>query len=343
MLILCLSRGYIVNLDDCIKIYNQRFGAIMSHPIAHYAVESLKIQAANMGFYTMKNMWFISNNLQNRDGIGISFHVDKKEHVGELSKWSHNHDYFELGYMYKGSCVNYFENESIELNEGDIILLNPNVKHRIAFNNEDACLIEISLAKSVVNNSTITQLTDNNLFSEYFIDYFYQVSRIREYMFFKSAAKDGLERFIEDIVVEITHQEIGYIKTCEALLIIIFARLARMFSKYMGENTNQYEHMVSNIILYIAENYKDVTIEVVAQHFNYSPRYIYQIIKKHTNKRFVEIQQDFKLEKAKEFLEQTHLPVSQIAEMVGFNDASYLHKVFKNKYGITPSECRDKN
>ena len=39
--------------------------------------------------------------------------------------------------------------------------------------------------------------------------------------------------------------------------------------------------------------------------------------------------------------QELKLPVKEIARAVGFNDALYLSKVFRRKFGITPSEYRN--
>jgi AraC-like DNA-binding protein len=47
-----------------------------------------------------------------------------------------------------------------------------------------------------------------------------------------------------------------------------------------------------------------------------------------------------RLEKAKELLETSDIPVSEVAFQTGFNSPSNFAKVFSEKYGITPSQFR---
>ncbi len=48
------------------------------------------------------------------------------------------------------------------------------------------------------------------------------------------------------------------------------------------------------------------------------------------------------LEKVKALLLDTQLPLRQIADVSGYNDPSYLGKVFRREVGITPQQFRDK-
>jgi len=45
-------------------------------------------------------------------------------------------------------------------------------------------------------------------------------------------------------------------------------------------------------------------------------------------------------EKAKDFLMNPHYQIEEIANNVGFSDASYFTKVFKKFEGITPTQFR---
>ena len=51
------------------------------------------------------------------------------------------------------------------------------------------------------------------------------------------------------------------------------------------------------------------------------------------NHRFIRV---FRMEKAKELLENTTMKNYEIAEKVGFSDESYFSKVFKKMTGMTP-------
>ena len=41
-----------------------------------------------------------------------------------------------------------------------------------------------------------------------------------------------------------------------------------------------------------------------------------------------------------ELLEQTDIPISEIAERTGFGNSNYFYTVFKRQYSITPTEYR---
>ena len=51
---------------------------------------------------------------------------------------------------------------------------------------------------------------------------------------------------------------------------------------------------------------------------------------------------EFKMESACNYLKNYTLSTEKIAEIIGYNDLSYLHKVFKKNFLMTPKEYRTK-
>ena len=48
-----------------------------------------------------------------------------------------------------------------------------------------------------------------------------------------------------------------------------------------------------------------------------------------------------RLEAARDLIRTTDLNISQIVYTIGFSSRSYFSKIFKNKYGLTPSEFQE--
>ena len=68
-----------------------------------------------------------------------------------------------------------------------------------------------------------------------------------------------------------------------------------------------------------------------------------KMIKKNTGFNFKELLQRKRLNKAVELMCETDLPVSDIIAAVGYENGSYFHRVFKERYHMTPRAFRIAN
>ena len=58
------------------------------------------------------------------------------------------------------------------------------------------------------------------------------------------------------------------------------------------------------------------------------------------NTSFREIQTEVRMSLAGEFLSHTHLPMAEIAHLLGYSDVTAFHRSFKKNYNVTPSQYR---
>jgi AraC-like DNA-binding protein len=57
---------------------------------------------------------------------------------------------------------------------------------------------------------------------------------------------------------------------------------------------------------------------------------------------YQEVVRDFRIAMARHYLEETTLPVSEVAALVGYADATNLYRVFRELTGLTPAAYRDR-
>ena len=82
------------------------------------------------------------------------------------------------------------------------------------------------------------------------------------------------------------------------------------------------------------------TIQYFAEHLNYSPNYLSELIRKATDKSVLEHIHLEIINIAKIKLLNSDQPVSEIAFDLGFEYSQYFSRLFKKKTGVTPNEYR---
>ncbi len=84
-----------------------------------------------------------------------------------------------------------------------------------------------------------------------------------------------------------------------------------------------------------------ITLDEVAEHLFMNPSYFSRLFRKETGVTFIEYVNRMKVERAKELLDQTSLPVAKIGEALGYDNHSYFIKMFRSQAGVTPQEYRN--
>ena len=94
---------------------------------------------------------------------------------------------------------------------------------------------------------------------------------------------------------------------------------------------------------YIKLNYSEkISIKEIADQLYLSPNYLSELFKKHTGKTISEYLTEYRLEKACQLLDHAEYRVGDVSGMVGIHDGRSFSNMFKKKYGMTPTEYRNR-
>ncbi len=87
----------------------------------------------------------------------------------------------------------------------------------------------------------------------------------------------------------------------------------------------------------------DWNVQKLCEQTHISRSYLQRMYKRYFGKSVFEELIDFRLQKAKDLLGSTEFPISQIAELCGYETYAHFAKQFKAQEGVTPSAFRNKS
>ncbi|MFI3618641.1 MULTISPECIES: response regulator transcription factor [Enterococcus] len=101
---------------------------------------------------------------------------------------------------------------------------------------------------------------------------------------------------------------------------------------------------IQQALIYIENHYlENIQITELAKSLFLNPQYFSRLFKKELNISFSEFLILYKLEKSKDLLIETDLPIYAIANNSGFTDSSYYCKTFKKYVHVSPLQFRKRN
>lgn len=135
------------------------------------------------------------------------------------------------------------------------------------------------------------------------------------------------------------HQEQVVLQLIQTIITIA----ARNMSLVEKTRSNGTPHPASPLLQYIHANIyspENLRIERLAAHFNFSPTYLGEYVKKHLGESLQQYIAAYKLKLVETRLRYTDMRINEIAEELGFTDESHLNKMFKKYMDQSPTEFR---
>lgn len=108
----------------------------------------------------------------------------------------------------------------------------------------------------------------------------------------------------------------------------------------VGKQRKENHHVARVIDILEKDHAKDLSLNSVSEQLNLNPSYVSRLFKQYTGTSFTEYLTGIRIERSKELLRTTELQVNEVGSRVGFHNAYYFIKVFKENAGVTPGEFK---
>ncbi len=221
--------------------------------------------------------------------------------------------------------------ETIDFKDNGFFLIGSNTDsvkayHEICKTNPDVVFCDLRMP-AMVGTELLRKCREKGIESEFvMLSAFAEFEASRE--FFVLGGFDYLLKPVEKETVQLTLEKI-----LEKLLI----KSPRIKGEISPEQTSAFDDLVA----YVNENYTAKhSLKSLSQRFFISETYICDLFAKKLSTTFTMYKINIRMKKAGELVTSTNLSMKEIAGRCGYGDYFYFCRVFKNFYGITPSEFR---
>lgn len=253
----------------------------------------------------------------------------------------HRHNYVEMVYMCAGTTTHIINGSNeLVLKEGDLLFLNQNVYHEILPAGEEDLAVNFIILPEFFDRP-ISMVERENILRDFLISTLAGDTAINDYLYIKTKGIIPVENLLENMIWTILgrHPMMDTInQTSMGLLLMNLSR----FANQIGRSDPQHEEqsLMFSVLDYIEHHYQNGTLAEISE-LSHLPTYqVSRILKKRTGKNFKELLQLRRLQQAAYLLQNTTLSIDKIIVHIGYENSSYFYRVFREKYGCSPSEYR---
>ena len=236
---------------------------------------------------------------------------------------AHWHEYLELHYILTGESVFYINQKPVVAKEGDLVLSNSNELHRGICQGApmESCRLLFSL-------EDLSPELDN-----------------RGYVFQNLIEKDEtIKSCILSLCREDALQQAGYKQACKAIVTELVVHLCRNYvaqtlSREDTRRRQKNRDRCNRLITFIEANYaSQLSNQDLADLLHLSKDRFEHFFRENFGITPLQYIQNYRMKMAKKMIKEGNIPVSKVAQMVGFADYNYFGRTFRNHFGCTPTQ-----
>ena len=256
---------------------------------------------------------------------------------------AHKHNFIEVLYVCEGTLINIIGGKQVAVGKGELLFLNQFTHHEILPASREDIAINFMILPEFFDVA-YTMAGNHNVLADFLVNVLRQDEERGEYLHFKVAEVLQIQNLLENMIYSLVTGKGNQNRINQTTMGLIFLYLLDSVQYVEMRVPNQYENMLSMTTLdYIEQQYRTATLTELCDQLHLPMHLLSKMIKKNTGFNFKELLQRKRLSKAVELMCDTDLPISDIIAAVGYENNSYFHRVFKERYHMTPRAFRLKN
>ena len=270
-----------------------------------------------------------------KDDPFSTYHIKNEERSFQIP--AHWHDELEIIYVKSGILTVNISGENYLGNPGDSFVVSPGILHFMGSQTGDVDYFTFLFPLKYISFCTEDML-DDKLLAPLRNGHLMISQEIRD------TAKDLCEQLAEIYMAKIAKKESGITAQIK-IKIILLQFLLRMWEKgFVIENDKSGRNTVEKeMILYIQQSFAgEISLKEFGKQFHLSEKYVSRYFKEHFHITLSKYVTYLRLEHAKQLLQNTDIPVTEVAMQSGYQNVSYFIRSFKKTYGVSPLKYRKK-
>ncbi|WP_195575731.1 AraC family transcriptional regulator [Paenibacillus sp. 1001270B_150601_E10] len=279
------------------------------------------------------------NNLHGDDEIYGDFPFTLKIHQLPSSVPAHVHHFIEYTYAFHGRGTELVNGVARELVPGTFTLLFPHQVHEIRVEPGEELHLYVGAIglkgffgpdDSLYSLHRLLKDAENDSISTYKLD---------------EAASCDIIKLLQEMHQEVLEEEPWHRMMFVAKLIQLFIVFDRYRKRTLESPADK--RMIQGrggmwqVIQYVYQNFKeDISLESLAQQFNYSPSYVSSAFKQMIGENFISFLERIRIAHAANLLIGTDMKITDIAFEAGFKSYSTFARVFQEHMKMSPTAYR---
>ena len=249
----------------------------------------------------------------------------------------HSHDYVEMVCMCQGQTVHVVNGGRLVLRTGELLLLGQNARHAIEPAAEGDLAVNFIVRPEFLGG-ILRFLGDEETPLRRFVLGALRGDGGVDYLLFRAADCLPVQNLIENLIwtlIQDTPNKRGILQMTMGLL---FAQLLSHTDLLAVADEEQ--EITMRLLRYVEERYRDGSLTEIARELNYEVSGLSRFIRRKTGQGYTELVQEKRLSQAAWLLRNTDERVEDVARAVGYENISYFHRLFQQRFGMTPKKYR---
>lgn len=279
----------------------------------------------------------VENTINSKKLLDAGKLITMRKHTRFVDFPDHTHDYVELVYMCQGATTHIVDGREIVLNQGEMLFLGQGASHSIKKADENDIAVNFIILPHFFADTLPAIGEEETPLKTFLINCLCGKNNSR-YLHYKVSEVTEIQNLIENLLLVVMGNLTNKYKQSQMTMALLLMQLMVNTESLAAQSKES--AAVIKLLDYIETNYVDGSLSDAAKILHYDISWLSREILRKTGKTYTELVLEKRLSRAAFLLKNTSLKVSDVSIAVGYENISYFHRKFSQRFGMSPREYR---
>ena len=276
--------------------------------------------------------------------------IDMRPHVRFIHFPLHTHNYVEFIYMCRGETVHIIDGQRITLKQGDLLFMNQHAKQEILPAGENDIAVNFMILPAFFDTAFTMMEHEKNPLKDFLVSCLTRKDIGGNFLYFNVADIPQIQNIMENLIWNMlserastessTSASSDYRMINQVTMGLLFLNLLKHADTLHVARHSYEQEIVFGLLRYIDTDYQQASLSVFSRKVHEDEYVLSRMIKKNTGRTFKDLLQEKRLSKACELLKNTDISIADISVLVGYDNTSFFHRLFRRTYDMSPRDYR---
>ncbi|MCR5557430.1 MAG: AraC family transcriptional regulator [Butyrivibrio sp.] len=268
--------------------------------------------------------------------------IDMRPHVRFIHFPLHTHNYVEFIYMCQGETVHIIDGQRITLKQGDLLFMNQHARQEILPAGENDIAINFMILPQFFDTAFTMLENEVNPLKDFLISCLTKKDIGGNFLYFNVSGIPQIQNIMENLIWNMLTEsdKNEYRMINQVTMGLLFINLLEHADTLKTSRHSYEQEIVFRLLQYIDTEYQTATLSSFSKKVKEDEYVLSRMVKKNTGQTFKELLQAKRLSKACDLLKNTDMSIADISVLVGYDNTSFFHRLFRRIYNMSPREYR---
>ena len=266
--------------------------------------------------------------------------IDMRPHTRFVHFPKHTHNYVEFVYMYHGSTTHIIDGNQFTLKTGDLLFMNQHAAQEILPAGEGDIAVNFMILPQFFDSVLKTMGRESSALRDFLISCLTDKDMGGNYLYFDAAELLPVQNLMENMIWIMLCEPPNRRTLSQATIALLFLTLMDYTDHVYAAESSYEQSLMLQLLSYIETQYQRASLADFASGCGKDIYTLSRMVRRCSGKTFKDLLIERRMNQAVYLLENTFLPVTEIAGLIGYENTSYFHSLFRRIYGMSPREYR---